>query len=42
MIELLETLNGAGVTAALAKLARPNARAAPINMVRIILYLPLF
>jgi len=42
MIELLATPTGAGVTAAPAEPARPIARAAPINIVRIILYLPLF
>jgi len=37
--ELLETPNGAGVTAALAAVVRPNARVVPIRKVRIILYL---
>jgi hypothetical protein len=39
--ELLETPTGAGVTAALAAVQRPNAKAAPKRIVRIILYLPL-
>jgi hypothetical protein len=37
--ELLETPNGAGVTAALAAVVRPNASVVPIRKVRIILYL---
>jgi hypothetical protein len=36
---LLEIPGGAGVTAALAAVARPSARAVPIRKVRIILYL---
>jgi hypothetical protein len=39
--ELLETPTGAGVTAALAAVERPSAKAAPKKIVRIILYLPL-
>jgi hypothetical protein len=37
VIELLATPTGAGVTAALAELVRPMARAVPIRKVRIIL-----
>jgi hypothetical protein len=37
--ELFGTPTGAGVTAALAAVVRPNARAVPIRKVRIILYL---
>jgi hypothetical protein len=37
--ELLATPTGAGVTAALAMVVSPNAKAEPIRKVRIILYL---
>jgi hypothetical protein len=38
---VLETPTGAGVTAALAAVERPSAKAVPKKIVRIILYLPL-
>jgi hypothetical protein len=38
---VLETPTGAGVTAALAAAERPNTKAVPKKIVRIILYLPL-